>query len=312
MSNLVCVECGKSADKGSMQHPYCEQCFSKEWKSQDHYESWLENHNNKPYRSFKSQNKEFEIDLFDSVVDGIDSECSEDLYDQVQHYLSMYGFCLKNKLVLEAGCGTGKFSNSLLKDSRFNSNANTRIIGIDISQGMVDAFNSNSNSRARAYKGDLEDNLIFSKDTFDCVICPCVLHHFPDPSMAMINLCNMLKPSGMIIIIEPNGSNPVLRFSRLLRLLIPNWIIMKYKLASPNETEHSINKYIDLLVFNRLFCLSVDTLSSSKPMTNNGFIVSILIRARRMMLNILRFMLPYSKYSGDACLIVAVKEVTNE
>lgn len=33
---LMCVECGKQATEGSMNHPYCEKCFQKVFKG-DYY-----------------------------------------------------------------------------------------------------------------------------------------------------------------------------------------------------------------------------------------------------------------------------------
>lgn len=38
----ICVSCGDEATTGSMQHPYCQPCFSKRWKDTATYADWLE------------------------------------------------------------------------------------------------------------------------------------------------------------------------------------------------------------------------------------------------------------------------------
>jgi len=38
----MCVECGGDATEGSMQHPYCKECFSKIWNNNyNKYYTWL-------------------------------------------------------------------------------------------------------------------------------------------------------------------------------------------------------------------------------------------------------------------------------
>ena len=39
---MKCVNCGEEATKGSLTHPYCENCWNKLWKGKEkQYEEWL-------------------------------------------------------------------------------------------------------------------------------------------------------------------------------------------------------------------------------------------------------------------------------
>jgi hypothetical protein len=40
--SMICVDCGKSATKGSMKHPYCVKCFKKRFNNNyDKYEEFM-------------------------------------------------------------------------------------------------------------------------------------------------------------------------------------------------------------------------------------------------------------------------------
>ena len=42
---MKCVNCGEEATKGSMKHPYCENCWNKLWKGNEkQYYEWLQYH----------------------------------------------------------------------------------------------------------------------------------------------------------------------------------------------------------------------------------------------------------------------------
>jgi ubiquinone/menaquinone biosynthesis C-methylase UbiE len=114
--------------------------------------------------------------------------------------------------VLDAGCGTGNFE-------KFISERDIppiEIEAIDFSEAML----------ARAKKkckdldfvnfvfADLNQELSYSDNTFDRIICINVLYALKNPDMTLNEFCRVLKPDGKIIIANPK---PDAQFAMLIR-----------------------------------------------------------------------------------------------
>ena len=76
-----------------------------------------------------------------------------------------------------------------------------RIVGIDLSEGMLEA------SRAKAgFREDLQfhrmdaEHLQFKPATFDAVLSLFALLHFPDPGQAIAEMARVVKPAGRVVI----------------------------------------------------------------------------------------------------------------
>ncbi|HEY3310227.1 MAG TPA: methyltransferase domain-containing protein [Anaerolineales bacterium] len=97
---------------------------------------------------------------------------------------------LAGKLVLDAGCGAGRFSEIVIKDEG-------DLVAIDLSDA-VDACKDNISDvnpficQASIYE------LPFEPGTFDFVYCIGVVQHTPDPVKTIQSLCRMVKPGGKI------------------------------------------------------------------------------------------------------------------
>ena len=100
---------------------------------------------------------------------------------------------LKGNIILDAGCGSGRFSEIALK-------AGATIIAIDYSNA-VDAAHKNlgENKNFNVIQADLF-NLPFKKNTFDKVFCFGVLQHTPKPSEGIVSLSKVLKIKGKICV----------------------------------------------------------------------------------------------------------------
>lgn len=180
------------------------------------------------------QNKKAEIDFFNKLNGEYDT-FSKETYSKIFQFIKLNE--IKNKLILDAGCGTGIFSRKL---GEYN-----RVIGIDISENMIEFFNKNNNNKKITLMvGDLENINIFEKEKFDIIFSSNLLHHFYDYSKVASNFNFWLKKGGTLIIIEPNGSNPIHRISNIIRSNITSKLIKNNKYATENEIAHSYRNYI--------------------------------------------------------------------
>ena len=100
---------------------------------------------------------------------------------------------LKNKRVLGAGCGAGRFSEIMLQTG-------AQLYSFDFSSA-VDAARLN-HSRWPNHSLCQADiySLPFKLGWFDYIFCYGVLQHTPDPKRAFLNLTRYLKPGGQIAI----------------------------------------------------------------------------------------------------------------
>jgi 2-polyprenyl-3-methyl-5-hydroxy-6-metoxy-1,4-benzoquinol methylase len=100
---------------------------------------------------------------------------------------------LSGKLVLEAGCGAGRFTEGLLQKG-------ARLISSDISSAVeVNQENFPISDNHLIIQADIND-MPFEDNTFDVVICMGVLQHTPSPEQTISNLFSLVKNGGWLII----------------------------------------------------------------------------------------------------------------
>lgn len=138
-------------------------------------------------------------------------------YDFLNHFLSL-GIdviwrkkainslkVIQPKIILDVATGTGDFafeSQKILKPDR--------IIGIDISQGMLDVAQRkinkrNLNDKIEVQLGDSE-SLIFEDHTFDAVTVAFGVRNFENLQKGLNDIYRVLKPGGKAVVLE--FSNP--------------------------------------------------------------------------------------------------------
>jgi 2-polyprenyl-3-methyl-5-hydroxy-6-metoxy-1,4-benzoquinol methylase len=116
---------------------------------------------------------------------------------------------LKGKLVLDVGCGMGRFAEVA---TRWGA----RVVGIDLSAAAEVAAENLADRDFVAFQADVFA-LPFSPETFDCIYSMGVLHHTPDCEKAFKSLPQYLKPGGTIAVWLYSGYNKWYRFSDLYR-----------------------------------------------------------------------------------------------
>lgn len=97
------------------------------------------------------------------------------------------------EVALDAGCGEGLFLDALGKYS-------TRFVGADISTQDLKFAHSRTRNQANSslVRCDLK-MLAFRDQTFDLVLCVGVLEHLRNPSLALGELCRVMRPGAVLV-----------------------------------------------------------------------------------------------------------------
>mgnify|MGYP000844138765 CR=1 FL=1 len=113
--------------------------------------------------------------------------------DRFLRALSLSPAELCGKLILDVGCGTGRFAEIALE-------AGAIVVGLDYSSAAyIAAKNLERYKNFLAICGDIY-NLPFKKKSFDLVYCLGVLQHTPDVEKAFKNLPSMVKDHGLLVV----------------------------------------------------------------------------------------------------------------
>ena len=104
--------------------------------------------------------------------------------------------------VLDLGCGDGTYTAEISR-----ARPSLRMVGADAAQEAIHAA-SRRYPEIEFQTVDALELSTYPPGTFDLAIARGVLHHLSDPAKAVENLTRSAK---RIIIIEPNGNNPLLK-----------------------------------------------------------------------------------------------------
>jgi ubiquinone/menaquinone biosynthesis C-methylase UbiE len=116
-------------------------------------------------------------------------------------YVSVKDFVGRGKRVLNVGCGDGEYN--LFLKTRFDE-----VIGVDVNESdLLIAREVNSRKGIKYIKCGAE-NLPFSDNYFDEVICVDVIEHVRDDKKALKEMNRVLKKDGKLILTVPNKNYP--------------------------------------------------------------------------------------------------------
>jgi len=137
---------------------------------------------------------------------------------------------LAGKLVLDVGCGTGRFADVV-------SRAGGIVVGVDLSAAAeVAARNLADRPSVAIYQADVFQ-LPFKPESFDFIYSIGVLHHTPDCEKAFKSLVPLLKPGGRISIWLYSSYNKWYRMSDVYRKVTSRlpapWVLAFAQLARP-------------------------------------------------------------------------------
>lgn len=116
---------------------------------------------------------------------------------------------IQGKKLLDLGCGAGE-------NSVYFAKKGAHCVATDYSPGMVEI----ALQLAERYGVEIEGRtanamgLEFPDNTFDLVYASNLLHHIPDPEMALKEMHRVLKPGGKACFWDPLKHNPVINVYR--------------------------------------------------------------------------------------------------
>lgn len=136
--------------------------------------------------------------FYDSIADDFDSIMN--MYDTERRIEVIFKDFLgdedlKNKTLLDAGCGTGLFTKKAIEREAL-------VTAVDIAPRLVE-LTKKKNPEATTIEASLLD-LPFHDCIFDYVISSDVIEHTSDPYKAARELIRVLKPGGKLCITVPN------------------------------------------------------------------------------------------------------------
>ena len=141
---------------------------------------------------------------------------------------------IRNKNVLDFGCGTGGYAEKAINFHPSN------ITAIDISEKAIEIAKDRGLEQKKVeYKVENCENTKLNSNEFDLIYGAGILHHL-DLKKSVNEINRLLKKDGSLIFIEPMGTNP---FINLYRKLTPK---------SRSSDEHPFN-FKDINYFKNTF-----------------------------------------------------------
>ena len=253
-----------------------------------------------------NQNLKAEIDFFNRLEEkGVLNETilSDKVYDFIFYKINPY---IKS-CILEAGCGTGNFGPVI---RNYNKNKILNLIGIDINKNLL-KYAIKTGAYNKVVCGDLNNKDIFEAESFETIIATFVIHHFQDILPVISNFYYWLKKGGFLIILDPNGSNFIVKISLFSRKII-SIFINTADYFSPNESHKSIKEFRNSLVNFKIYSIdSFDYRTNNKIKLKPFNLINFLSLIREVLFKIYRFF-SFSKFKGSSLIIVAQKNENDE
>ncbi|MBE9125916.1 MULTISPECIES: class I SAM-dependent methyltransferase [unclassified Coleofasciculus] len=116
---------------------------------------------------------------------------------------------IRGKLLLDLGCGAGE-------NSVYFAQKGARCVAADYSPGMVEVALKLAQGNGVEIEGRTANAMAldFEENTFDFVYASNLLHHIPDPKMALREMHRVLKPGGKACFWDPLKHNPIINVYR--------------------------------------------------------------------------------------------------
>jgi SAM-dependent methyltransferase len=116
--------------------------------------------------------------------------------------------------VLDVGCGVGHWGRTLLPFMH----PDATIDGVDREPSFIEKAGARAAALGLAqratYRPAAVEALPFDDGSFDVVTCQTVLIHVADVAVALREICRVLRPGGLVAVVEPNNLAEAMTFLR--------------------------------------------------------------------------------------------------
>jgi demethylmenaquinone methyltransferase / 2-methoxy-6-polyprenyl-1,4-benzoquinol methylase len=193
-----------------------------------------------PYKNSTSSKKEQVADMFDSIAKNYDF-LNRLLSGGIDIYWRKKALNMikdqPNKLILDIATGTGDLAieaNKILKPEK--------IIGVDISEGMLNVGRAKMKKLGLANKIDMQmgdsEKLLFEDNTFDTVIVSFGVRNYQNLLKGLTDMYRVTKPGGTCMVVE--FSKPMLfPFKQFYWLYSTKILPLIGKLVSKDDRAYS-------------------------------------------------------------------------
>ncbi|MBI3185573.1 MAG: class I SAM-dependent methyltransferase [Myxococcales bacterium] len=106
----------------------------------------------------------------------------------------------RGQRVLDLGCGPADGTALLAQEGAV-------AFGLDYSEGMLERARREPLVRGLLVRGDA-GKLPFRAGSFEKVVCTNSFHHYPDHRAALAEIRRVLKPGGLLVLLDPRRDNP--------------------------------------------------------------------------------------------------------
>ena len=151
--------------------------------------------------------------IYDSGHSGIYEMCKDD-YPPILAQLEKESF----HDVLDCGCGTGSMIQLL-----HEKYPDKHYVGLDLTPEMIRVAQAKRLSNTEFIVGDSE-NLPFTEESFDAVICSNSFHHYPNPQNFFDSTYQVLRKGGRLILRDYTSSDFIVWLMNHLELPLANLI----------------------------------------------------------------------------------------
>jgi ubiquinone/menaquinone biosynthesis C-methylase UbiE len=176
------------------------------------------------------------VNRFDSIATGYDRWYDSPVNQAVDEFeqaaiKQVLPVATRTKLLLDIGCGTGHWF-PLFRTAGYE------VLGIDLSQGMLDVARTKSGHGVRLMRADTH-LLPFRDRTFDVICCITTLEFVSDRAQTLRELIRCLKQGGWLIVAALNA----LSFSGLRRKLLRSPTFRGAHFFTSWELKHCLDRY---------------------------------------------------------------------
>ncbi|PSQ47526.1 class I SAM-dependent methyltransferase, partial [Halobacteriales archaeon SW_7_65_23] len=135
------------------------------------------------------------VDAYDELADSYAEEVRENPYNAHLEFPATTSLIpdVAGEQVLDAGCGTGVYTEWLLEQG-------ADVVGMDASEAMLDHARDAIGDRATFHQADLEKPLDFAEtDAFDGVVSALALGYVADLRDPFGEFARVLEPGGFLV-----------------------------------------------------------------------------------------------------------------